>query len=277
MARADRGEAGYGSMRAFAGERRPEAMALLARLRDEGPLAASDLEKGRIGWWAWSDAKRALEWLFYAGHVTTATRRRSFERVYDLAERVIPPAILALPTPSETDAQRALTDRAARALGVATAGDLRDYFRLDPAAARTAIETLVEEGALIPVTIPGWPAAWRHRDASAPRKVAADALLAPFDPLVWRRDRAERLFAFRYRIEIYTPADRRQYGYYVLPFLHGDRLAARVDVKADRQAGRLLVHAIHLEPDASPTTRDALDAELKRLAGWLGLETVAAS
>jgi len=277
MARADRGDAGYGSMRAFAGERRPEAMALLARLRDEGPLAASDLEKGRTGWWAWSDAKRALEWLFYAGHVTTATRRRSFERVYDLAERVIPPAILALPTPSETDAQRALTDRAARALGVATAGDLRDYFRLDPAAARTAIETLVEEGALIPVTIPGWPVAWRHRDASAPRKVAADALLAPFDPLVWRRDRAERLFAFRYRIEIYTPADRRQYGYYVLPFLHGDRLAARVDVKADRQAGRLLVHAIHLEPDASPTTRDALDAELKRLAGWLGLETVAAS
>ena len=277
MARADRGEAGYGSMRAFAGERRPEAMALLARLRDEGPLAASDLEKGRTGWWAWSDAKRALEWLFYAGHVTTATRRRSFERVYDLAERVIPPAILALPTPSETDAQRALTDHAARALGVATSGDLRDYFRLDPAAARTAIETLVEEGALIPVTIPGWPVAWRHRDASAPRKVAADALLAPFDPLVWRRDRAERLFAFRYRIEIYTPADRRQYGYYVLPFLHGDRLAARVDVKADRQAGRLLVHAIHLEPDASPTTRDALDAELKRLAGWLGLETVAAS
>ena len=277
MARADRGDAGYGSMRAFAGERRPEAMALLARLRDEGPLAASDLEKGRTGWWAWSDAKRALEWLFYAGHVTTATRRRSFERVYDLAERVIPPAILALPTPSETDAQRALTDRAARALGVATAGDLRDYFRLDPAAARTAIETLVEEGALIAVTIPGWPVAWRHRDASAPRKVAADALLAPFDPLVWRRDRAERLFAFRYRIEIYTPADRRQYGYYVLPFLHGDRLAARVDVKADRQAGRLLVHAIHLEPDASPTTRDALDAELKRLAGWLGLETAAAS
>ena len=277
MARADRGDAGYGSMRAFAGERRPEAMALLARLRDEGPLAASDLEKGRTGWWAWSDAKRALEWLFYAGHVTTATRRRSFERVYDLAERVIPPAILALPTPSETDAQRALTDRAARALGVATAGDLRDYFRLDPAAARTAIETLVEEGALIPVTVPGWPVAWRHRDASAPRKVAADALLAPFDPLVWRRDRAERLFAFRYRIEIYTPADRRQYGYYVLPFLHGDRLAARVDVKADRQAGRLLVHAIHLEPDASPTVRDALDAELKRLAGWLGLETVATS
>jgi len=277
MARADRGEAGYGSMRAFAGERRPEAMTLLARLRDEGPLAASDLERGRTGWWAWSDAKRALEWLFYAGHVTTATRRRSFERVYDLAERVIPPAILARPTPSETDAQRALTDRAARALGVATAGDLRDYFRLDPAAARTAIETLVEEGALIPVTIPGWPVAWRHRDASAPRKVAADALLAPFDPLVWRRDRAERLFAFRYRIEIYTPADRRQYGYYVLPFLHGDRLAARVDVKADRQAGRLLVHAIHLEPDASPTARDALDAELTRLAGWLGLETVATS
>jgi len=274
MARADRGDAGYGSMRSFAGERRPEAMALLARLRDEGPLAASDLDRGRTGWWAWSDAKRALEWLFYAGHVTTATRRRSFERVYDLAERVIPPAILALPTPSETDAQRALTDRAARALGVATAGDLRDYFRLDPAAARTAIETLVEEGALIPVTIPGWPAAWRHRDASAPRKVAADALLAPFDPLVWRRDRAERLFAFRYRIEIYVPQDRRTHGYYVLPFLLDDALVARVDLKADRRAGALIVLRTHLEPEAPAETRERLSEELNSMAMWLGLSDV---
>lgn len=272
MARADRGAAGYAAMRAFACERRPEAMALLDRLRGEGPLAASDLEKGRTGWWEWSDAKRALEWLFYAGHVTTATRRRSFERVYDLTERVIPPAILALPTPTEAEAQRALVERSARALGVATAADLRDYFRLDPAAARLAIVTLAEEGVLVPVAVPGWPAAWRHRDATAPRRVAADALLAPFDPLVWRRDRAERLFGFHYRIEIYTPADKRRYGYYVLPFLHGDRLAARVDVKADRHAGRLLIHAIHLEEDAPPTTRDALTAELGRLAAWLGLD-----
>lgn len=272
MARGDRGEAGYGRMRAFAGERRAEAMALLDRIRGEGPMAASQLEPGRTGWWEWSDAKRALEWLFYAGHVATATRRRSFERVYDLTERVIPATVLGLPTPDEASAQRALVERAARALGVATAGDLRDYFRLGPLDGRAAIESLVGKGVLVPVAVPGWPAAWRHRDATVPRRVRADALLAPFDPLVWRRERAERLFGFRYRIEIYTPAAKRQFGYYVLPFLHGDRLAARVDVKADRQGGRLLVHALHLEQAAAADTREALTSELGRMAAWLGLE-----
>ena len=274
MARADRGEAGYGSMRAFAGERRGEAMALLDRIRGEGPMAASQLETGRTGWWAWSDAKRALEWLFYAGHVTTATRRRSFERVYDLPSRVIPAAVLDLPTPGEAAARRALVERAARALGVATADELRDYFRLGPDDGRAAIRALVEEGVLVPVAVPGWPAAWRHRDAAVPRRVRADALLAPFDPLVWHRGRTERLFGFRYRIEIYTPAEKRQFGYYVLPFLHGDRLAARVDVKADRQGGRLLVHAVHLEEGAAADTREALAGELERMAAWLGLERV---
>lgn len=274
MARADRGLAGYGSMRLFATERRADAMALLDRVRGEGPLAASDLATGRTGWWEWSEPKRALEWLFYAGHLTTRTRRRGFERVYDLPERVLPAGTLALPTPSEPDAQAALTERAARALGVATTGELRDYFRLNPADGAAAVARLAEEGVLVPAEIPGWPAAWLHRDARVPRRIDARALLAPFDPLVWERDRTERLFGFRYRIEIYTPAAKRQYGYYVLPFLLGDRLVARVDLKADRAAGRLLVHAVHPEPGALPDTRGALEEELAEMARWLGLTEV---
>ena len=221
---------------------------MLNRIRNEGPRAASDFGgKARpVGWWEWSDTKQALEWLFWAGHITTATRRGSFERVYDLTERVIPAEILALPTPDEKDAQRALVERAAQALGVATAQDLRDYFRLGPDDARQAIESLVEAGVLEPVEVPGWAhLAYLHRDARRPRRISARALLAPFDPLVWERSRAMRLFDFHYRIEIYTPADKRQHGYYVLPFLLGDRLVARLDLKADRQAGRLLVHAVH--------------------------------
>ena len=275
MARADRGAAGYAGMRIFAGERRGEAMAVLARLESEGPLAASDLDTGRPGWWEWSEPKRMLEWLFYAGHITTATRRRSFERVYDLTKRVIPPAILALPTPAEREAHRALIAHAARAAGIATAGDLRDYFRLGPTDAATAIAALVEEGVLREVEVPEWPATYLHRDARRPRRIVARALLAPFDPLVWERARTERLFGFRYRIEIYTPAAKRQHGYYVLPFLLDERLVARVDLKADRQGCRLIAHAIHLEPDAPPETREALGVELGTLADWLALERVA--
>jgi uncharacterized protein len=158
MAQAERGEIGWGHLRAYAGERRPEAEAILARLRSEGPLAASDFEggKGKGGWWEWGDTKRALEWLFWAGLITTATRRASFERVYDLTERVIPPAILALPTPPEADARRALVAHAAAALGVAGETDLRDYFRLKPEPARRAVAELVEEGMLVPATVEGW-------------------------------------------------------------------------------------------------------------------------
>ena len=274
MARADRGEAGYAGLRVFAHERRAEAMAVLERIREDGPLAASDFESSRTGWWAWSESKHILEWLFYAGHITTATRRRSFERVYDLTERVIPPAILALPTPPEARAHRLLIEQAARALGIATAGELRDYFRLGPADAKAAIAALVEEGALVPATVPGWPPAFLHPDARRPRRIEARALLAPFDPLVWERARTERLFDFRYRIEIYVPQEKRQHGYYVLPFLYGDRLVARVDLKANRQASRLLVHAVHLEPGAPAETPDALGLELEALAAWLGLSAV---
>jgi len=272
MAQADRGEAGWGRMRVYATERRAEAMALLDRIRIDGPLAAADFEshKGQSGWWEWSDTKRALEWLFWAGHITTARRRGNFERVYDLTERVIPADVLAQEM-SEADAHRALIERAAAAHGVASTSDLRDYFRQSPEQARAAIGTLVEQGVLVPVDVPGWRNAWLHRDARRPRRVDARALLAPFDPLIWTRERTERLFGFRFRLEIYVPAEKRQHGYYVLPFLLGDRLVARVDLKADRQSGRLLVQAIHLEQDAPQGATGALRAELAELAQWLGL------
>jgi uncharacterized protein YcaQ len=277
MARADRGEVGWKGLRVFATERRAEAEAALERIRKEGPSAASDFEEGRSrsGWWGWGDSKRALEWLFWAGHITTATRRGSFERVYDLTERVIPPEILALPTPDEGEAHRALIERAARALGVATAPELRDYFRLGADEAQRAVESLVEAGVLQPVEVPGWAKlAYLHRDARRPRRLSAQAILAPFDPLVWERTRTLRLFGFHYRIEIYTPADKRQHGYYVLPFLLGDRLVARLDLKADRQAGRLLVYAVHFERDTPSDAMDAIAEELAAMADWLGLARV---
>lgn len=279
MAQADRGERGWTSLKRFANERRGEAMALLDRIRGEGPLAASDFagSKGSGGWWGWSDTKAMLEWLFWAGHVTTATRRNSFERVYDLPERVIPSAILALPTPDAATAQRALVEISARAMGVATAIDLRDYFRLGPDETRAAIDALVEEGVLLPVTVKGWDRpAWLHRDVRIPRRVTGAALLAPFDPLIWERARAERIFGFRYRIEIYVPAAKRVHGYYVLPLLLDDRIVARVDLKADRQGGRLLAHSVHLEPGAPADTRERLAVELRRMADWLGLGEVVA-
>lgn len=279
MAGAERGETGWGSLRAFAVERRPEAEAILARIGAEGPLAASDFEegRGRSGWWEWGDTKRALEWLFWAGLVTTSTRRGSFERVYDLTERAIPAAILALPTPAPADAQRGLVDRAAKALGIATEVELRDYFRLKPEVARRSVADLVEEGNLIPARVDGWAqTAYLHRDARRPRRIRGQALLAPFDPLIWERDRAERLFGFRYRIEIYTPAEKRIHGYYVLPFLLDEALVARVDLKADRQGSRLRVKRTTLEPGAPPETRERLAAELERMARWLGMERVEA-
>jgi uncharacterized protein len=275
MARAARGEAGWARLKSYAGERRPEAEAVLARIAGEGPMAASDFEHGRSrgGWWEWGDTKHALEYLFWAGLVTTATRRGNFERVYDLAERVIPKAILALPTPGEADAQRQLVALAARALGVATASDLRDYFRLGLEENRVAIAALVEEGILIPVAVEGWrQGAFLHAGARRPRRIVGQALLAPFDPLIWERARAERLFGFRYRIEIYTPAAKRVHGYYVLPFLMDGQLVARVDLKSDRQQGRLIARSVHLEPDAPPGTQARLAAELAVMAGWLGLD-----
>ncbi|MFN0194486.1 MAG: winged helix-turn-helix domain-containing protein, partial [Aestuariivirga sp.] len=202
--------------------------------------------------------------------------RESFERIYDLPERVIPADILNLPTPDEAAAFRTLMEMSARSLGIGTEFDLRDYFRLPVAETKQALAELVEEGTLLPVTVKGWKQqAFIHRHAQLPRKAGGSALVSPFDPLVWERARAERLFDFHYRIEIYTPAPKRKFGYYVLPFLHGDRFAARVCLKADRQSGVLLANAAHLEPPADAgETAVALAGELKLMARWLGLEGV---
>lgn len=277
MARAERGEIGYRGLRRFAAERRPEAQAVLDRIIAEGPLTAADFENGssKSGWWEWSHTKHALEWLFWSGKITSATRRGSFARVYDLPERVLPKAILDLPTPDSATAQRALIERSARALGVATAADLRDYFRLKPEEADHAIAAETEAGTLVPVQVQGWnQKAWLHREARPPRRTRAASLLAPFDPLIWNRRRTERLFGFRYRIEIYVPPHKRTHGYYVLPFLQDEALVARVDLKADRQAGILLAPRITLEPGASAGTLERLKLELDRVAAWLGLEAV---
>ena len=276
MARAEAGEGTWGRLCAFARERRGEAEAILHRIETDGALAASDLgDRGEGGWWGWSAGKQALEWLFWSGRITTATRRASFERVYDLSERVLPRGVLGAPTPAPADAHRALLARAARALGVATAGDLRDYFRLSPGDAQPRIAELVEAGDLIPTAVEGWAQpAFLHREARRPRRIEARALLAPFDPLVWERSRTERLFGMRLRIEIYTPAAKRAHGYYVLPFLLGENLAARVDLKADRAAGALRVQAAHAEPSAPAHTAEALAGALGEMAAWLGLERV---
>jgi hypothetical protein len=280
MARAEAGRGTWRRVAEFAGERRGEAEAMLARIAAGGPLAASDVEaeKGakRVGgWWGWSDAKNALEWLFWAGRVTTLTRRGSFERVYDLTERVLPRAILDTPTPAEPEAHRALLGIAARALGVATAGDLGDYFRLGVKDAAPRLAELVEDGELTPVEVEGWrQPAYLHRHARRPRRIAARTVLAPFDPLIWERSRTERLFGLRYRIEIYTPAAKRRHGYYVLPFLLGDRMAARVDLKADRKARVLRVPGAHREPGAPPDLPEHLSAALAEVAEWLDLERI---
>ncbi len=260
---------------------------LLAEIADRGASTARDLDDGlptsKENWgWNWSATRRALDYLFVTGDVAIAGRNSQFEIRYDLPERVIPRAYLEAQTPSMADARRELVLRAARSHGVATARSLADYFRmrLQPGApgtiaAQDAIADLVEGGELEPVTIEGWRRpAYLHRDARLPRRIRARALLSPFDPVVWERERAEHLFDFHYRIEIYTPAEKRVHGYYVLPFLLGDQIVGRVDLKADRRTGRLLVKAAYAEPCAPPETATELAAELARMAGWLGLERV---
>ena len=271
MARA--GEHAWGRMRRIAREQPALVRRVLDAVAERGPIAASELEtraKRKAGWWEWSDAKTAIEWLFWSGQVASA-RRRGFERLYDLPERVIPPAILARPTPPEADAQRALVELAARALGIATEADLRDYFRLRPAPARAAIAALVEAGVLVPTAVEGWRnAAYLHAAArGAPVAPERAALLSPFDSLVWARAR------MTFRLEIYVPPGKRVHGYYVLPMLLGDRLVARVDLKADRAAGALRVQAAHAERGvAKAAVAEALARELAALAAWLALPRV---
>jgi uncharacterized protein YcaQ len=249
------------------------------RVAVEGPIAAGDLE-ARVGkkgtWWDWDDGKVALEHLFWSGRISAWRRHTDFARMYDLAERVIPAQVLARPTPSEDEARKELLVLAARHHGVGTLDDLTDYHRQKSTSCRVLIDELVEDGRLVPVAVEGWrKPAYRHPDVTLPRRVDARALLSPFDPVVWNRDRTERLFGFRYRIEIYTPAPKRQYGYYVLPFLLGDELVARVDLKADRQQGVLRVPGAFAEPGAAvDEVAEALAAELVLMADWLHLDTV---
>ncbi len=250
---------------------------VLAEVRRRGPVTGGDFADGprRSGWWNWSDGKIALEWLFWTGRVAIRTRR-GFERVYDVAERVLPAAVLEAPTPDDADAKRELTRIAFRALGVATIADAADYFRMLQADVKQAVHELVEAGELVRVHVEGWGPAWLAAGAALPRRATGAALLSPFDNMIFDRRRTERMFGLRYRIGLYTPADQREHGYYVYPFLMGEAIAARVDLKADRAAGRLLVQAAHLEPGAAEDeTAAGLAGELRLLAGWQGLADVA--
>lgn len=278
MRRAAQGEGIYQQLATFGREQQPTIARVLQAVRDQGALGAGSLStrQERAGpWWDWSAEKLALEWLFAAGELTVAGRR-GFERLYDLPERVLPAAVLNHPEVSEDQAQRELLLHAATALGVGTEKDLRDYFRQDPLPSRKALAELVEAGLLQAVQVKGWrQSAFCLPGSKPPRKVPASALLSPFDSLIWERARTERLFDFRYRLEIYTPQAKRVYGYYVLPFLHHERIAARVDLRAERALGRLAVHAVHEEePGLDEEGMQALARNLRELADWLGLAEI---
>jgi uncharacterized protein YcaQ len=278
----------WGGMQRIAAEQPGLVRAVRDLVADEGPLTAAEVERrlapagprDRSNWgWNWTDTKRAVSFLFWAGELSSAGRTVQFERRYDLPERVLPADVVAAPDPDPADAHRELVAIAARAHGVATVRCLQDYFRLKAEPVRTAIGELVDAGVLLPATVAGWDRpAYLHREARLSRRLHTRALLSPFDSLVWERRRAEELFGFRYRIEIYTPAAARVYGYYVLPFLLGDRLVGRVDLKAERVAaggGVLRVQAAWREPGTGPEVPAELADELRSMAGWLGLDAVA--
>lgn len=254
---------------------------LLVELRDRGASTARALDvegpRAKEHWgWNWSDARKVLDFLYMTGDVAIAGRNSQFEVLYDLPERVIPAVHLNAAHLPRADAERELIRRAAISHGIGTAQDFRDYYRLPYLKdAQAAVDDLVDAGELVPVTVQGWRRpAYLHRAARIPRRIRTATVLSPFDPLVWERERALALFDFFYRIEIYTPAQKRQYGYYVLPFLMDEAIVARVDLKADRARRALVVQAAYAEPGAPEETADRLAGELRRLAEWLGLETV---
>ncbi len=275
----------WGGMQRVARDHPGLVKAVLDEIERHGPLTSRAVERrlehgaprSRDDWgWNWSLVKNALEHLFWAGRISSAGRTSQFERRYDTVERILPGPLRHLAREDERMGERAafveLMRIAARAHGVGTEQCLRDYFRLSPQQARPALEALVASGELEPVTIDGWRRpAYLHTEARRPRRVRAQALLSPFDSLIWQRDRTLALWDFHYRLEIYVPRHKRVHGYYVLPFLFGDRLVARVDLKSDRASGVLQVQSTHWEDDAPGDARPALEEELARLAGWLGL------
>ena len=281
-------EHAWGRMRRIAKRQQQLVADVLAFVGERGPVAGSELTslgKPRAprsgGWWGWSEAKTALEWLFWCGEITSA-RRKGFERQYDLVSRVLPPAILGKPAAAHDDAHDQLVARSARALGVATEADLRDYYRLALASTRASIARLVERGELEPARVEGWtkPAYVLRGTPAPPARIDATALLSPFDSLIWARERTERLFGMKVRLEVYTPAHKRVHGYYVLPLLHGEQLVGRVDLKADRAAGVLRAQAAHAEvtgAKAKAAVAAAMAGELERMAPWLGLERAQAT
>jgi uncharacterized protein YcaQ len=280
----------WGGMRRVAREHPELVQAVFAEVASRGPLTsrqletalAQDLPRDTSEWgWNWSLVKSALEHLFWAGQISSAGRTSQFERRYAALERVLPKTVAVRSIspslrPSDEDAFRQLILIAAKAHGVGTEQCLRDYFRLRPEQARPALQALVASGDLVRVSIDGWRRpAYLHKDARIPRKLHVEALLSPFDSLIWQRDRTVALFNFHYRLEIYVPAGKRIHGYYVLPFLYGDTLVARVDLKADRRADVLRAQAIHWEPGAPPEARPALERNLALMASWLELGGVA--
>jgi uncharacterized protein len=268
-------ETGWGGIVRLAKEKPGFVEDVYARVQSLGPIPASELAPQRTkagSWWSWGDEKIALEYLFWCGRITGRRRPNSFEREYSVTEAIIPAAILSAPTPSVEEAHRELLMIAARSHGVGTRSDLDDYYRLSNVQPR--LDELVEAGRLIPVRVEGWKQqAYLHPDATKPRAVNARALLSPFDSLIWERERTERIFGMRYRIEIYVPQPKREYGYYVLPFLLGEELVARVDLKSDRGNGVLLVQSAWGEPGIHEAeVAQELHDELMLMAEWLGLE-----
>lgn len=261
-----------------------EVREIRAIVRERGPLTAAEVERlltsqhprESTEWgWNWSVAKRALEFLFFTGEVTAASRNNAFERRYDLTDRVLPQGVLDAPAVDEDDAVRALVEIGARAHGVGTVRCFADYFRLRGPAPRRAVLELVEDGTLLPVEVRGWDrTTFVHRDARTPRRAGAHTLLSPFDPLVFERRRLAELFGTHYRIEIYVPAHKRVHGYYVLPFLEGEQVTARVDLKADRRESMLRVMSAHRDAPATDRTPALLAAELVTMAEWLGMDGI---
>ena len=277
------GKARHWGLTSFYDDNKAFVKRMLKHVETNGPTTARELstrtEKRGVDnktWWDWDESKTALEYLFLTGQLMSRGRGTDFARIYDTPERVLPKKVLDAPTPTEHDARKQLLVHSAIAQGVATATDLADYYRQKLASVKPLITELLEEGELREVAVDGWAEkAFVHRSAKLPKQLHATALLSPFDSLVWCRPRNERLFDFHYRIEIYTPKEKRKFGYYVLPFMMNGQMVGRVDLKSDRANSKLLVHSVHTEKGIKRATiSGALDNELRVMALWLGLDKV---